>query len=205
MNQILYPGFGKINYKKKKKNLFILQFIISMIFLIIMIIFCIFYINTLNKQKYISKEFIENYDVYRLYNNISSNNLGSDNKIFGTIEITNINVYYPIFNNINEELLKIAPCKFYGESLEKNGNICIAGHNYNNSMFFSNISKLNKSDLIYIFDNLGNKYIYTVTKIYEVEPSDLSPVFNYEENSKELTLVTCNNINNKRIIVKATQ
>lgn len=51
----------------------------------------------------------------------------------------------------------------------------------------------------------GNKYIYYVYDIYEVKPTNLSPIFNYEKDQKELTLVTCNNLNSSRIILKAKQ
>lgn len=85
------------------------------------------------------------------------------------------------------------------------GNICIAGHNYDNRLFFSKISSLSSNDVIYIFDNDGSQYLYIVYDIYEVPSSDLSPVLNYEKSEKTLTLVTCNNFNNNRIIVKAKQ
>ena len=129
----------------------------------------------------------------------------NNNNIFGIIEIPKINIYYPIFSNINDNLLKIAPCKFYGNNLDKNDNICIAGHNYNNSLFFSNIVLLSTNDEIYIYNNEGRKYIYYVSEMYEVKYNDLSPVFDYNKNSRELTLITCNNLNSNRIIVKAKQ
>ena len=74
-----------------------------------------------------------------------------------------------------------------------------------NSLFFSKISSLSSNDEIFIFDNNGMKYIYFVYDIYEVSQSDLSPVLNYEINQKILTLVTCNNFNSNRIIIKAKQ
>lgn len=123
----------------------------------------------------------------------------------GIIEIPKINLYYPIFSYLTEDLLKIAPCKFYGNTPNVNGNICIAGHNYDNSLFFSKISTLSPNDEIYIFDNYGKQYVYLVSHIYEVADSDLSPIFNYEENEKILTLITCNNFNSNRIILKAKQ
>ena len=101
--------------------------------------------------------------------------------------------------------MKIAPCKFYGGNPDENGNLCIAGHNYDNSLFFSNIASLSADDDIFIYDNFGNKYIYKVYDIYEVTPSDLSPIYDYDENLKQLTLITCNNLNSKRIIVRAKQ
>ncbi len=124
---------------------------------------------------------------------------------FGMIEIPKINLYYPVFSYLTEDLLRISPCKFYGDSPDVNGNICIAGHNYDNVLFFSKLSSLSENDEIFIYDNNGNQYIYLVYDIYEVLESDLSPIFDYEENEKTLTLVTCNNFNANRIIVKAKQ
>lgn len=122
---------------------------------------------------------------------------------FGIIEIPKINLYYPVFSHLTEDLLKISPCKFYGDSPDVNGNICIAGHNYDNSLFFSKISTLSTNDEIFLFDNNGTKYIYFVYDIYEVKSSDLSPVLNYDKNEKTVTLITCNNFNSNRIILKA--
>ena len=124
---------------------------------------------------------------------------------FGIIKIPKINLYYPVFSLLTEDLLKISPCKFYGDSPDVDGNICIAGHNYDNSLFFSKISSLSPNDEIFICDNNGVQYTYFVYDIYEVEASNLSPVLNYEQNEKTLTLVTCNNFNSNRIILKAKQ
>lgn len=124
---------------------------------------------------------------------------------FGIIEIEKINLYYPVFSQLTEDLLKISPCKFYGDRPNDNGNICIAGHNYDNSLFFSKISTLSINDKISIFDNTGTQYIYFVYDIYEVSASDLSPVLDYDDKEKTLTLVTCNNLNSNRIILRAKQ
>lgn len=102
-------------------------------------------------------------------------------------------------------MLKIAPCRFSGESLVENDNICIAGHNYDNSLFFSKIGDLSTGDEILIFDNSGKEYVYYVYDIYEVDQHDLSPIFDYDNTTKTLTLVTCNNLNSNRIIVRAEQ
>lgn len=202
MNQILYT-------KNKTKIFFKFQFIFSIIVLIILISCIIYYISYLGKKEKISNKLISNYDIYRLYSNYSeylpneNDNMGSKNEIFGIIEIPKINVYYPVFSHLTEDLLKISPCKFYGDSPQISGNICIAGHNYNNSMFFSNLFLIDVNDKIYLYDNSGKKYIYTVFESYEVNESDLSPIFDYDHYSKQLTLITCNNFNNNRLIIKA--
>ena len=204
MNQILST---KIKSKKKKLNkLFRIQFIVSF-FIVIGLVSTIFYsIFSKQKKEKLANKIIGNYNIYKLYSN-NSNHTDSktNNNLLGIIEIPKINIYYPVFSCLNEELLKISPCKFYGESPSSYGNICIAGHNYNNSMFFGNLNLLNINDEIYIYDNNSNKYIYKVIKTYEVGESDLSPIFDYNKYSKELTLVTCNNLNSKRLIVKAKQ
>lgn len=208
MNQILNTKLKK--KRKLNKNFFKFQFTISILISFILICMIIYYIFTLKKKEKISNNLIGNYNIYKLYSNGSQEDYveekeQAENEIFGIIEIPQIDIRYPIFSYLNEELLKISPCKFYGESPKVNGNICIAGHNYNNSMFFSNISLLNKNDEIYLYDNSNNKYVYTIFNLYEVKESDLSPIFDYNQSSKELTLITCNNINQNRFIIKAKQ
>ena len=72
-------------------------------------------------------------------------------------------------------------------------------------MFFSKINLLSPNDEIFIYDNLGYKYTYIVFENYEVKEDDLSPIYNYDKNIKELTLITCNNLNNNRFVIKAKQ
>ena len=205
MNQILSTKIK--NNKKVNKKFFKLQFTISIILMLSLIIFIIYSFFNLNKKEQLSSNLIGNYNIYKLYANTFQEVQENDdeNSLFGIIEIPKINVYYPVFSNLNEELLKISPCKFYGTNPQENGNICIAGHNYNNSMFFSNLYLLNNNDEIYIYDNSGNQYIYKVFSFYEVHESDLSPIFDYNPFSKELTLITCNNLNLNRMIIKARQ
>ncbi len=86
----------------------------------------------------------------------------------------------------------------------QNGNLCIAAHNYDNYKFFSNISYLSNGDEILIYDSYGNKVVYHVFDNYEVSENNLSPLESFKNNKKQVTLVTCNNSNSKRIIVKAS-
>ena len=208
MNQILCTKIK--NDKKLNGHLFKVQFTISIIIIVILIGFIVYTSYSLQNKENLSSNLIGNYNIYKLYADVSNNNntLTQDtqvNNLFGIIEIPKINLYYPIFSNLSEENLKVSPCKFYGDSLNDNGNICIAGHNYNNDMFFSKINLLSSNDEIFIYDNLGKKYTYIVFKNYEVKEDDLSPIYDYDKNTKELTLITCNNLNNNRFIIKAKQ
>ena len=85
----------------------------------------------------------------------------------------------------------------------KYGNVCIAAHNYDNDKFFSRINTLYNNDLIYIYNLNGKREEYYVVKNYETEYNDTSCTNQNTNGKSELTLVTCNNVNNNRVIVKA--
>ena len=207
MNQILVTSFNNKREKENKK-IFKVQFVISIAIIIFAICFFIYYLYSLKTSENFSKKIISNYNISTLYSSNKKNNeiqSSAENSIFGIIEIPKINIYYPVFSFLSEENLKVSPCKLYGTNLNENTNICIAGHNYNNDMFFSNIDKLQNGNEIYIYNNNGFKYIYKVFGKYEVKENDLSPIYNYNKNEKTLTLITCNNLNNNRIIIKAKQ
>ena len=193
-SETLNPETIKNNRKKSPKKLFNVQFFLSITAILIITSIFIFYKITLNHQEDFSNLLINNY-------------LAPDS-IIGMIEIPTINTSYPIFNTLTDDLLKTSPCRFYGDFPSSNNNtnnfnLCIAGHNYDNDKFFSKIKNLSTDDKIFLYDTSNNKYVYSVIKNYEVEYDDLSPVYNTITNSYELTLVTCNNFNGKRIIIKA--
>lgn len=201
MNQILETKLKKF---KSNKIFFRMQFIISIFLIIVFVIILILHYNSNNNKEKISSKISENYNLYKLYSEYS-NKPSIDDEMLCTIEIPKINVKYPVFSKFDEKLLKISPCKFYGTSPKEYGNLCIAGHNYNNSKFFSNLFLLETGDKIYLYDNSEHKYIYKVFSSYEVKSSDISPISNYDKKIKQLTLVTCNNLNQKRLIIKAKQ
>ena len=208
MNQILNIKLKKNKKSSEKKNWFQFQFIFSLFVFSTLTISGIVYFYHLKRKEEFSRSLIATYHVYQLYSPIETSSQETEeaeNGLFGVIEIPKINLYYPIFSEITEDLLKISPCKFYGNSPSHNGNLCIAGHNYDNSLFFSKISTLIPEDEIFIFDSNGTKYVYLVYDKYEVSETDLSPILDYTPDEKTLTLVTCNNLNRNRIILKAKQ
>lgn len=218
MNQILITNFNDENneenlnknintniVRNKNKYFFKIQFVLSIIIIIIILSISCYYIYSLNHKEKISKNLIGNYNIYKLYSNDDKAEETVVNNLFGIIEIPKINLYYPILSNLTEENLKVSPCKFYGTNLNENTNICIAGHNYNNDMFFSKINQLDFNDEIFIYDYTGVKYRYLVTENYEVKEEDLSPIYNYNINEKNLTLITCNNLNKNRFVITAIQ
>jgi len=202
MNQILETKlFKKLKFNK---YFFKIQLIISVFFIIVFVTILILYFNSNKNKEKISEDISSNYNLYKLYSE-SHSETSTDDEILCTIEIPKINIKYPVFSKFDDELLKISPCRFYGRSPKEYGNLCIAGHNYNNSKFFSNLFLLNNGDEIFLYDNSEQKFIYKVFSYYEVSSSDMSPILDYDRNIKQLTLVTCNNLNQNRLIIKAKQ
>lgn len=216
MNQILMNNSDNDStlYKNKlQKNIkygFKYIFIFSLFFIFILLSFYIYHLLRINENKKNSNKIAYNYKTLKLYNNndfsneyqnLNSQIYYTEKFVIGEIKIPVINISYPIFSMLDDETLKTSPCIFHGKMPPEKGNLCIAGHNYNNNLFFSNISKLKKEDKIYIYDNQNHEYIYSVFANYEVKTDNLSPLSNSFSN--ELTLITCNNVNNHRIIIKA--
>lgn len=128
---------------------------------------------------------------------------GTSYYTIGVINIPSINVNYPILSTYTDELLKIAPCKFHGPNPNEVGNLCIAGHNYRNSKFFSKVPNLQLGDTIEITDLSGRMLTYTVYDKFIVNPDELACTSQLTNGKKEITLITCTNDNKQRHIIKA--
>lgn len=134
--------------------------------------------------------------------------VASDGTVYYTIGIINIpsiGVYYPILSTTTTELLKISPCKFWGPNPNEVGNLCIVGHNYRNSKFFSNVPKLENGDTIEITDLSGKTLTYLVYNKYIVNPDNVACTSQVTNGKKEITLITCTDDNKQRFVIKARE
>ena len=128
-----------------------------------------------------------------------------------TINIPKINLNYPILDGETdsveetEALLKISPTKFWGPEPNEVGNFCIVGHNYRNTLFFSKVPTLEKGDIVQITDLSGRTIDYRIYNKYEVDPTDVTCTTQLTNGQKEITLITCTNDSQYRVIVKARE
>ena len=168
------------------------------------------YIYNSKKQEKFASALINSFNIDSLYSNeqnytvVKLNNSDEAN-VIGIIQIDKINIEYPILSKTNDELLKISPCKFFGPDPNKVGNLCIAGHNFDDDRFFSKLSLLDIGDIIKIYAPANVCVYYKVYEMYEIEKNDMSCTSQDTNGKKEVTLITCNNINQKRFIVKAKE
>ena len=198
------------NFFSKRK--YQLQFIFSSIVAIVFLVFFFWRSYQNSQQEKLAKELLNNYQLTTLYSNTNQyelNKLNSDITtntpfVIGMIKIDKIELNYPILSESNDELLKISLCRFTGPMPNQVGNLCIAGHNYVNNRFFSRLNELEIGDFIEIYDLYGQKQEYCIFQKYEVEANDFSCTSQEVNNTKIVTLLTCDDVNsNKRLVVQA--
>lgn len=148
--------------------------------------------------------------------NIAAANTGSNNSsktqtykgfnVLGTIEIPKTNVKYPILEApASNDKIEVAVAVQYplDATLNTEGNVVIAGHNYRNGTFFSDNKKLTNGDKIYITDLNGSKVEYVVYNTFITEANNNS-IYNKDTDGKrEITLYSCTDDLAGRLIVEA--
>ena len=201
----LYNTNSFINKKNKNKKKYFIIFLVSIIICNIILFYFLYSyflrLTAQNKTNLIK----ERYNVSTLYSTTSNYNavkLSNEISIIGLIDIPKINISYPILSNSSKNLLKISVCRFSGPLPNRIGNLCIAGHNYNNSLMFSKLDELNIGDSIFITDLNNTKLEYIIYNKQNVKENNLSCTNNTSK--PEITLITCKQNNNKeRIVIKA--
>lgn len=126
--------------------------------------------------------------------------------MLGYIEIKKTDIKYPILEKATSKALEIAVAVIYPSTdvkLNLPGNVVIQGHNFKNGQFFSNNKKLTTGDKIYITDETGKKLGYTIYEIFSTTPEDASFYNRDTAGATEITLSTCSDDGNTRLIIKA--
>ena len=128
--------------------------------------------------------------------------------VVGTMKIPDINLEYPIVEEVTTKALETALIALYpsGDSLNLPGNTVVIGHNYRNGTFFSNLKKLSNGAKIYVTDYRGKSVTYQVYNKFEASATDTSFYTRDTNGLAELTLSTCTDASNdQRTIIFAKQ
>lgn len=126
-------------------------------------------------------------------------------EVAAKLEIPIIYLETYILQEYSQEALNTSVTKFWGVNANEIGNFCVAGHNFKNKNMFFNIKNLKIGDSLIISDNKYGKIEYKIYDLYKVEPDDVSCLSQETEGRREVTLITCTNDSEKRIIVKARE
>jgi len=124
----------------------------------------------------------------------------------GVVKIPKINLTYPILSKTTDALMKVAPCKFHGANPNEVGNLCVIAHNYRRKgVFFSDVEKLVIGDIVEIQDLSQRTIQYEVYDIHTVLPDNVDDTTQRTNGRKEVTLITCTDDSQQRIIVRCKE
>lgn len=177
--------------------------VVCIILAVITFIACaILILNTMkNNTGVISTSANDNLPNNAQENSIMPNKVGNF-KVLGKLVIDKVNLEQYILEKTNEESLKLGLTKLYGETINMTGNFCITGHNTEG--MFKNLNNLEKEDTFYIEDTKGKKVTYKVYDKYSVQSDDLKCLMPNEK-EKEVTLITCEQGAQTKLVIKAKE
>ena len=95
--------------------------------------------------------------------------------------------------------------KFWGNQINEIGNVTLAGHNNLSGTMFGKTKKLEIGDIIELTDIQNVTLKYEIFDKFVIDPNDISCILPVEENTREVTLITCTNGNKNRLIIKARE
>ena len=87
----------------------------------------------------------------------------------------------------------------------KCGNYCVAGHNYKKPNMFGELKKLEIGDNFTLTDNWHGEIKYIIYDKYQVKPTEVGVLSQRTNGKKEVTLITCSDYSDTRIIIKAKE
>lgn len=128
-------------------------------------------------------------------------------EVIGSIKASYIGLDCKIVNPVIsgttylDDSLNYGAVLYNGNKVNGDGNIAIIGHN--TATVFLGLKNIELDNEIIVTDSKGNEIKYTVIEKKDVEPDDMSVLLPMEENSKEITLITCESEGTTRLVVKA--
>lgn len=137
----------------------------------------------------------------KITENIETNYLGYE--VDCKLIIPKIELETYVFKEYSESGMNICPSKYCGPEPNEIGNYCITGHNYKRENMFKNLKKLEVGDELYLIDNKNGKNAYTIYDIYKVRQGNITPLDQATNENKIITLITCVNYTDDRLIIKA--
>lgn len=142
----------------------------------------------------------------------SGNSSSTSNNVYykgfvmkGKITIPRTGLECPILENASKKAIEVAVGIQCGVGLNQVGNTVIAGHNYRNGLFFSNNKKIQIGDKINIKDTSGLTVTYTVYSKFETSDQDSSYITRETNGKREITLYTCTDDGESRLVILAKE
>lgn len=198
-----------------KRTIFMIIFVITTTLSIALLSYSGYQIYTRKMNEEISKDILQDFrdKISNIENgsfqpgeyvNIETNN-NINYKIEAELNIPKLAINYPVIAETSDELLKISINKYFGPNPNEIGNYCIAGHNYITNQFFGNLKDIQNGDIMFLTDITNRRIKYVVYEKYITNADDVNCTSQLTNGKREVTLITCTNINDERLVVKARE
>lgn len=140
------------------------------------------------------------FGIRKLYREYQKQKLMRDNPV---VEIADLDIKAPVLEGTDNDILRKAAGHFNGTGEFGNGNYCIAAHSSTlYKEYFNNLKNIETGMIITLYDKEKQKYSYTVTENYIVEPNDTWVLDDFGDN--RITLITCTDDGTQRLVVVGT-
>lgn len=117
--------------------------------------------------------------------------------MIGSVRVPSVGIHLPVLSTWDEELLKLAPCRYSGSL--PGGSMVIMGHNYRSH--FTPLHSVSLGDEVIFEDVEGTVYRYRIAKIETIHRSRGDLLASHYP----LTLFTCTPGGLERLVIRCEQ
>jgi LPXTG-site transpeptidase (sortase) family protein len=121
--------------------------------------------------------------------------------VIARLDIAKLDLSLPVLSETTDNALKISACRYHGTVPGAEGNLVITGHDYRNGAIFGQLNKMDEGDDVLLTGKDGKTYAYTVYAVDHIKPDEAGSLYDTEYGS-ELSLLTCENSGNGRLLVR---
>ncbi len=121
--------------------------------------------------------------------------------VIARLDIPSIEISLPVLSQTADEALEYSVCYYSGPEPGGEGNLVITGHNYASGAHFGKLDDMQAGDTLTLTAPDGTDYVYTVYQTELITPDDVEALDDTEYD-KELTLLTCEENANRRLLVR---
>lgn len=126
-------------------------------------------------------------------------------KVTANLQIEKLKIDTCVLEDYTKNAMEICVTKFFGPNPNEVGNFCITGHNYITKNMFGYLYTLKNGDVLTLTDNENGTIKYKIYDKYKVKPNQTYGLSQKTNGKREVTLITCCNYSNERLIVKARE
>ena len=117
----------------------------------------------------------------------------------------NLKIDTCVLEDYTKNAMETCVTKFFGPNPNEIGNFCITGHNYITKNMFGYLYTLKNGDTLTLTDNQNGTISYKIYHKYKAKANQTYGLSQRTNGKREVTLITCCNYSNERLIIKARE